>query len=248
IISQDITLLDVLSKAEYTENADLTQVRIIRREIVDGKEQSVTHYFNFEKFIKAKPGETIDETQNPVLKDKDKIYVQPKVLPGTGSIGVFGEVAHPQRDIPLRAGSPMTIREVVNLAGGATATADRRRVSIRRVGLDRPLTIDLDKAESGDLVNNIELKPDDTIYVEKLEKNGYIQLNGGFIRPGKIIYDKRMTLTQAVGESGGVAPFAKEKEGVIQRHPDADPKKTRVIAFNWKEISTGKAPDIELQP
>jgi len=118
------------------------------------------------------------------VKDKDKIFVQPKVLPGTGSIGVFGEVAHPQRDIPLRSGSPMTIREVINLSGGANSVADRHRVSIRRVGLDRPLTIDLDKAESGDLVNNIDLKPDDTIYVEKLENNAYIQLNGGFIRPG----------------------------------------------------------------
>lgn len=248
IITPDTSLLDVLSKAEYTDNADLSQVRIIRREIVDGKDQPVTHYYNFEKFIKAKPGETIDDSQNPMLKDKDKIFVQPKVTPGTGSIGVFGEVAHPTRDIPLRAGTPMTVREVINLSGGATASADRHRVSIRRANLDRPLTIDLDKAEAGDLVNNIELKPDDTIYVEKLENNAYVQLNGGFIRPGKQVYDKRTTLTQAISEAGGLAPFAKEKEGTIIRHPDSDPKKTRIIAFNWKEITAGKSPDIELQP
>ena len=108
--------------------------------------------------------------------------------------------------------------------------------------------IDLDKAEQGDLVNNIDLRPDDAIYVEKLENNAYINVNGGWVKPGKYVYDKRTTLTQAIQEAGGPAPYSKTKEGRVERHPDNDPKNTRIITFNYEQLSKGKSPDIELQP
>ena len=108
--------------------------------------------------------------------------------------------------------------------------------------------IDLDKAEQGDLVNNIDLRPDDAIYVEKLENNAYINVNGGWVKPGKYVYDKRTTLTQAIQEAGGPAPYSKIKECRVERHPDNDPKNTRIIAFNYDQLSKGKSPDIELQP
>jgi len=242
IINTDTTLLDVLTRAEYTEASDLSQVKIIR------KDQASPIYVDFDKFIHTKRGEKIDDSLNPVLRDKDRIWVTARASAATnGTISVFGEVAHPTASVPLRTSAPMTVREVINLAGGASQTADRHRVSIRRAGVDRPLIIDLDKAEQGDLVNNIELKPDDTVYVEKLENNAYININGGFVRPGKLVYDKRMTLTQAIGESGGIAPYAKETKGTIFRHPDNDPKHTRTIAFDFRKMREGKVQDIELQ-
>jgi protein involved in polysaccharide export with SLBB domain len=242
IINNDTTLLDLLSRAEYTENSDLSQVKIIR------KDQPAPIYVDFEKFIRSKRGEKVDESLNPVLKDKDRIWVNPRNTPSAnGTISVFGEVPHPTPNVPLRSTAPLTVREVVNLAGGANPTADRHRVSIRRVGVDRPLIIDLDKAEQGDLVNNIELRADDTVYVEKLESNAYINMNGGFVKPGKLVYDKRTTLTQAISEVGGPAPYAKIRKGYISRHPDNDPKHSREIAFNYDEILKGKAPDIEMQ-
>ena len=245
-IGSDITLLDVLSRAELTENADLTQVRIQRR--VDGTDQTTTQIYNFEKYYRPAAGEMPDDLQNPLLKDKDRIFVQSKTRPGLGTISVFGEVEKTQRDIPLPSTQTITVREAVNLVGGTRTGANRKAVVIRRVGEDRPLIIDLDKAEQGDVVNNITLKPDDTVYVERLENNSYINVNGGLVKPGKQVYDRRTTLTQAVEEAGGVAPFAKEKEGVIYRHPDGDAKHSQIIAFNYKDISKGKAPDIELQP
>jgi protein involved in polysaccharide export with SLBB domain len=242
IINSDTTLLDVITRAEYTDASDLSQIKIIR------KDQAAPIYVDFDKFIHSKRGEKVDESLNPLLKDKDRIWVTGRATPGaTGTISVFGEVMHPTASVPLRSTAPMTIREVINLSGGATLTADRHRVSIRRSGVDKPLIIDLDKAEQGDLVNNIELKPDDTVYIEKLENNAYININGGFVRPGKLVYDKRTTLTQAIAESGGVAPYARTKKGYIQRHPDNDPKHFRSIEFNFNDMLAGKAPDIELQ-
>lgn len=247
IIASDTTLLDVLTRAEYLDTADLSDIKIIRMEMVDGKKTTETLYVNFEKFLRSKRGDKIDESLNPQLKPNDRIIVSSRNLPGTGAISIFGEVTKPTLSVPLRTSSPLTVREAVNLAGGITQSADRHRVSIRRSGLDKPLIIDLDKAEQGDLVNNIELKPDDTVYVEKLENNAYININGGFVKPGKLVYDKRTTLTQAIAEVGGPAPFAKIKQGFIFRHPDNDPKHTRVIAFNFKDIMMGKSPDLELQ-
>ena len=245
-IGSEITLLDVLSSAEFTDTADLTQVRIQRR--IDGSDQTTTQFYNFEKYFRPAAGEMPDDTQNPLLKDKDRIFVQSKTRPGQGTISVFGEVEKVQRDIALPSTQTITVREAVNLVGGTRVGANRKAVIVRRVGEDRPLVIDLDKAEQGDLVNNITLRPDDTVYVERLENNAYINVNGGLVKPGKQVYDKRTTLTQAVEEAGGIAPFAKEKEGVIYRHPDGDAKHSQIIAFNYKDISKGKAPDIELQP
>lgn len=249
IIGPDTTLVDVLSRAEWTENADLTQVRITRREKADdNSEKSIPLIINFESYIKIGEGKVPDEKMNPILKDKDRIFIGFKSLPGNGVISVTGEVGKPALNIPLRTNPSMTVREIINLVGGTTPTANRKAITIRRPTLDRPLVIDLDKAEQGDLVNNIEVRPDDAIYVEKLEPNAFINVNGGFIKTGKYVFDKRTTLTQAIMDSGGIAPYAKLNEGRIFRHPDNDPKNTLVIPFKWKEIQAGKSPDIELQP
>jgi len=245
-IGSEVTLIDVLSRAEILENADLSRVVIYRHP--EGSDKSTVLTYNFEKYFRPAPGEMPDETQNPTLKDKDRIVVPAKNRPGQGTVSVFGEVEKTQRDIPLPPTQSLTIREAINLVGGARASANRKAVIVRRVGEDRPLVIDLDKAEQGDLVNNISLHPDDTVYVEKLENNAYVNVIGGVVKPGKLVYDKRTTLTQALSESGGLAPGAKEKEGVIFRHPDGDAKHTQTINFNFQSISKGKAPDIELQP
>ena len=248
VIGNEVTLIDVLSRADPTENADLSRVSILRHTKVGTEDKVTTLTFNYDKFYRPAAGETPDESQNPVLKDKDRIIVAFKTLPSKGTISVFGEVEKTQRDIPLPTGQTLTVREAVNLVGGTRVSANRKQVIIRRVGEDRPLVVDLDKAEQGDVVNNITLKPDDTVYVEKLENNSYININGGFVRPGKQVYDKRTTLTQAIGEAGGVAPFAKEKDGIIFRHPDNDAKHSQIIPFSYRDIAKGKAQDVELLP
>ena len=249
IVTADATLADVFSRVGgWTPEADLSQVRITRREKVNGEEKTTTQVVNFDDYAKVQAGKVPDEANNPVLKDKDRIFVGFKVSQGNGVVSVGGEVTHPTQNVVLRTSPPMTVREIVNIAGGTTPAANRKAIIIRRPTVERPLVIDLDKAEQGDLVNNIDLRPDDAIYVEKLENNAYINVNGGWVKPGKYVYDKRTTLTQAIQEAGGPAPYSKIKEGRVERHPDNDPKNTRIIAFNYDQLSKGKSPDIELQP
>jgi polysaccharide biosynthesis/export protein len=248
IISSTTNLVDILSKAEWLENADLSQVRIGRRETVKGVDKRVEITLDVGSYIRPDPAKTLNESQNPVLHDKDTIFVPYKLLTGKGTVTVAGEVQKPQAGMLLRLDPPLTLREAVNLAGGLTPNANRKAISVRRANGGAPLVINFDKAEQNDPTQNIELKPDDAIYVEKLDPYAFVYVAGGVFKGGKVIYEKPMTLTQAVLEAGGLLPGAKEKEGKIIRRSDKDPKKTQMIAFNWKEVVSGKTEDIVLQP
>src|SRR5579872_67583 len=68
-INTDTTLLDVITRAEYTEASDLSQVMIVRKDLTN------PIYVNFERFIRSRRGEKVDDSQNPLLHDKDRIWV-----------------------------------------------------------------------------------------------------------------------------------------------------------------------------
>src|SRR5207302_420460 len=144
-----------------------------------------------------------------------------------------------------RAGVPTRLREALSMAGGINSTADHR-ITIRRLGVQNAVTVDYDKMEAGDPLHDIEMRPDDVVYVEKLYYDQFVNLIGGFTRAGKLPYLRSMTLTQAVGDAGGLLPFSKEKEGHIFRHPggSSDPTKTQVIPFSLKKIRDNKENDL----
>ena len=248
VINASTSLVDILSKGEWLETADLSQVRLTRREVVKGEEKRTALVLDVGSYIRPSPTKALDETQNPTLQDKDTIFVPYKVLTDKGVITVAGEVVKPQSGMLLRTDPPLTLREAINLAGGLSPTANRKAISVRRANSGAALLLNLDKAEQNDPTQNIELKPDDAIYVEKLDPYAFVYVAGGVLKGGKVIYEKPMTLTQAVLEAGGLLPGAKEKEGRIIRRSETDPKKTQMIAFNWKDVVAGKTQDMILQP
>jgi protein involved in polysaccharide export with SLBB domain len=244
-VNDGTTLAELLTTIGYNENADLSKVRLTRR---DEKGEKVVKEYNFIRWLKPMPGEQPDETQNPTLNDKDFVYVPLKVLPGTGVVTVEGDVTKPGI-YNLRPNIPTTLRQAISAAGGLNPTADRRQVTLRRVGMDRPFVVDYDRLEAGDPVHDIVLMPDDIVYVQKFSIDQYINLNGGFVKPARVAYLKDLTLTQAIAEVGGLVPDAKPKEGRIFRHiVSGDPTKTQVIAFNYEKIRSNKEPDIRLEP
>ena len=243
-INEGTTLAEVLTVVGYDPNADLSRVRVIHRE---GNVRTVNEY-DFTRWLKPNPGAKPDESQNPTLLDRDLIYVPPKSLPGTGNVSVEGEVTRPGV-VPIRVGVSTQLREVISLAGGPLPTADLRQVVVRRIGVERPMMVEYDKMEQGDPIHNIEVRPDDIVYVAKLNFDRFINLNGAFIRPGRLPFQRDITLTQAISEAGGLINGAVEKAGRVFRHiGPADPTKTQVIAFDYGKIRSNKQPDILLQP
>lgn len=243
-INEGTTLAEVLTLIGFDVNADLSRIRIVHR---DGANRSVRE-FDFTRWLKPNPGQKPDESQNPTLADRDLIYVPPRTLPGTGQVSVEGEVARPGI-VPIRLGVSTQLREVLSLAGGPLPTADLHQVSVRRVGVERAMTVEYDKMEQGDPVHNLEVRPDDIVYVAKLNYDRFINLNGAFVRPGRLPFQRDITLTQVISEAGGITNGAKESDGRVFRHiGPADPTRTQIIAFDYKKIRTNRQPDILLQP
>ena len=74
------TLDDIFVQAKgWTKDADLTQVRITRHEKISGKEKTTTQIVNFDDYVNVKPSAEPDEANNPLIKDKDRIFVGFKV-------------------------------------------------------------------------------------------------------------------------------------------------------------------------
>jgi len=243
-INNGSTLAEVLTVFGFTENADLSRVRVIRKDA--GK--TIVKEYDLVKWLKPMPGVVPADSQNPALLDKDFVFVPLKNLPASGRVSVSGAVTK-AGEVPLRYGVPTTVREALSLAGGLLPTADRSRVALRRVGHAEVMMIDFDRAEAGDATQDITLQADDILYVETLSIEKFVNMNGAFIRPGKLPYLKPVTLTQAISEASGLAITAKANQGRVYRHlVTGDPTKTQVIAFNYDRIRKNKEPDIRLEP
>ena len=251
LIANDTTLADVLGKVDTLPDADLTHI------YVKHKEQDKGISYNYKKYLRP-TGEGPDEKQNPRLMPGDAItvtYLDGPNASGGGSgdskatISVLGEVVRGQSNVPVRGEGqlPVTLKEAISLVGGLSPAANRHIVSVRHAGSDRAVVYDLEKADS-DPNQNPELQPNDSVFVEKLKTNDYINVNGGFVRPQKYPYEGPITLTQIAEDAGGIAPYAKEKSGRIFRHPDNDAAHTKIIVFDWTKIRDGKAPDVDLRP
>jgi protein involved in polysaccharide export with SLBB domain len=244
-INATTTLAEAVTVFQYTDAADLSRVRVTRRDAA-GKVTSTE--YNLLRYLRPNRGEAPDESQNPVLQDKDWVYVGDKALPGTGMVTVSGAVARPGV-VPLRLGVPTTVREVISLAGGLLPTADRRKVYLRSLSRPDAVIVDADRAEANAATDNLVVQPDDVVYVENLDVDRFIILNGAFIRPGKLPMTKAMTLTQAIAEAGGLAPTAVKHKAVVFRHVSgADPTKTQIIPFNYDKIRKNQQQDIMLEP
>lgn len=121
---------------------------------------------------------------------------------------VVGEVTKPGiqtvKDIPL------TILEAINGAEGVTANADLRNLTLTREGKSYSINL-LALYEGGDLRQNVLLKHGDVLNVadsafNKIFVLGETTVGGaGAGRGRSVIMNKgRMTLTEALSESGGV--------------------------------------------
>ncbi|MCX6379200.1 MAG: SLBB domain-containing protein [Armatimonadetes bacterium] len=247
-IKADTTLQQILTLAEYSDLADLVNVKITR---TDKEGKKTTFTVDLKSYMdSANP----DEKDNPVLQNKDQIWV-PSLGKNANStqpsfVYVGGEVVKTLEKVPYHDKPPMTVIEAITQVGGTGPFADRKRIQVRRAGSKVPILVDLDLVDSGDETNNVELKANDSIIVPRLAQTHFYYVNGGLAKTGRFPYDHNMTLTQAIMENGGPVPYAKLKDGVIIRHlnPDGDPNKTLNIPFNFEAMLKRKKPDIALLP
>jgi polysaccharide biosynthesis/export protein len=146
--------------------------------------------------------------------------------------------------------SPMTLLEAIAVAGGTLSVpgsseelADLRRGFVVRQGQLVP--VDFDRLlREGDLSQNIYLRPDDFVYVPSAASESVYVL-GAVRLPKPIGYSGQPTVVSAIANAGGTIKNAYLSHVAIVRGSLAEPK---IAVVDYKEIVSGKAPDVRLEP
>jgi polysaccharide export outer membrane protein len=102
---------------------------------------------------------------------------------------------------------PMTLMEALNRAGGLLPTADQSRLALER-GKER-YSIDLSElVQKGINPGNILLQPGDVVRVHSRDESK-VFVSGEVVTPRALVmHNGRLTLNEALGESGGVSPLS----------------------------------------
>jgi polysaccharide export outer membrane protein len=102
---------------------------------------------------------------------------------------------------------PMTLMEALNRAGGLLPTADQSRLALERG--DERYRIDLrELVQKGINPGNIMLAPGDVVRVHSRDESK-VFVSGEVVTPRALtMHNGRLTLNEALGESGGVSPLS----------------------------------------
>ena len=109
---------------------------------------------------------------------------------------------------------PMTLVEAINRAGGLLPTADQSRIVLERG--ERRFTIDLrELVQKGVNPGTIMLAPGDVVRVHSRDESK-IFVSGEVVTPRAMtMHDGRLTLNEALGESGGISPLTGDARQVF---------------------------------
>ena len=171
-----------------------------------------TFFYPFAGVVQA-AGRTVEEIRDELIQKLSKFIEQVQLDVRVAAYRsqrayVVGELVQP--GIQMVQDIPLTVLEAINNAGGVTAEADLRNITLTRD--DKTYSINLlSLYEGGDTSQNVLLKHGDVLNVPDNQFNkvfvlGETILGRGFgARPRSVLMNKaRMTLTEALSEGGGV--------------------------------------------
>lgn len=133
---------------------------------------------------------------------------------------------------------PMTLLDAIDLAGGITDEADPQNVKWTHNGVDHTVSIE-DLRANGDATQNQLLSDGDIVYVPSNE-NSKVFVMGEVIRQSALrMPGKGITLTEAIGEAGGLDQVHANASGVfVIRNVPADAEKPiHVYQLNLKDAT-----------
>jgi len=143
---------------------------------------------------------------------------------------------------------PMTLVEALNRAGGINPlTGDSSRIRISRKGVNHDVNLP-ELLRHGVDPARILLLNGDIVRVEQRE-DSKVFVNGEVVKPTTVLLrNGRLTLNEALGESGGVNPSTSDAKGVyvIRRNRDGQ---TRIFHLDAKSpVALALAEGFELKP
>jgi polysaccharide export outer membrane protein len=141
---------------------------------------------------------------------------------------------------------PMTLVEALNRAGGLLPTADQSRIELERGGTHHAINL-RDLVQRNINPGLVMLMPGDVVRVHSRDESK-VFVSGEVVTPKALtMHDGRLTLNEALGESGGISPLSGDARQVyvVRKMP----QRTRVFQLDARVAgSLAMAESFELQP
>lgn len=141
---------------------------------------------------------------------------------------------------------PMTLVEALNRAGGVLPSADQSRIVIER-GPSRYMINLRDLVQKGVNPGTVLLRHGDVVRVHSRDESK-VFVSGEVVQPRALtMHNGRLTLNEALGESGGVSPLSGDSRQiyVVRKTPE----RTRVFQLDARESGAlAMAESFELRP
>ena len=141
---------------------------------------------------------------------------------------------------------PMTLVEAINRSGGLLPSADQSRIVLER-GQQRYRINLRDLVQKGINPGQVMLAPGDVVRVHSRDESK-VFVSGEVLTPKALtMHDGRLTLNEALGESGGISPLSGDARQVYVVRKT--PERTRVFQLDARVAgSLAMAESFELQP
>jgi polysaccharide biosynthesis/export protein len=141
---------------------------------------------------------------------------------------------------------PMTLVEAINRAGGLLPTADQSRIELERGKMHYAINL-RDLVQKNISPGLVMLAPGDVVRVHSRDESK-VFVSGEVVTPKALtMHDGRLTLNEALGESGGISPLSGDARQVYVVRKT--PQRTRVFRLDAGIAgSLAMAEAFELQP
>ncbi|HWA82123.1 MAG TPA: SLBB domain-containing protein [Fimbriimonadaceae bacterium] len=132
----------------------------------------------------------------------------------------------------------MTLRSLIDLAGGITGHGESGKIRLERKG-EKPRVLDLAVKEDAEL----PLRRGDILTVPILENGRFVTLTGNVKHVGLLEFRDGMTLSEAIDAAGGLTFFAGSGDSIsVKRLGEWKHR------FDLSRIKAGLDPDLVLKP
>lgn len=193
-------------------------------------------------------GKTVGEVENALNKLASSKYKSLKVHlnVATGqefAVFVFGQVNKPGK---VLVGNNSTVFDVLNMAGGVKKTGTLRNITYT-AGNSKPRNVDLYKTIFSGENDNIIVRPNDKIFVNKIGK--VVAIKNGVMEPGIYEIKDKEDIQKIVKYAGGFTPTTQISEvTLIGFNKEQSQKTAQNIEWNKaKNIALNSGDSIEFR-
>lgn len=189
-------------------------------------------------------GLTLEEIRTLLTRRLSNFVMEPQIDVGIADfrsqkVYVSGAVGEPGR-VPITT-VPLTLTEAVSLVGGAQETANWHDITLNRDGEEEHLSL-YALLRQGDKRHERLLQDGDVLHIPSAENQG-ISVMGQVNRPGNIpVGNERLTLTDAISQSGGIDERSAEASGIFVIRPNqSEPGNDRIATVFQLDVSNAMA-------